>query len=71
LSLIDSNNYRFNNQSKSVLFYNENGKLKEEITINNVGGNFFSDSWDGTFIEFIGYLLRKSFSGRKLIKFSK
>jgi hypothetical protein len=44
LSEVNSNVYRFNSKSKSVLFYNENGKLKEEITINNVGGNFLSDA---------------------------
>ncbi len=71
LSEINSNVYRFNCKSKSVLFYDENGNFKEEITINNVDGNFLSDALDGTFIEFNCYLLMTSFSGRKLIKFSK
>ena len=71
LSVINSNIYRFNSKSKSVLVYDENGNLKEEIVINNVDGKLISDTWDGTFIEFNRSLLMTSCSDKKLIKFSK
>ncbi len=70
LSEVNSNVYRFNSKSKSVLFYNENGRLKEEIVLNNVDGKIFAHTWDGTFIELNGYLLMTSYSGKKLMKFS-
>ncbi len=71
LSVINSNVYRFNSQSKSFLFYDENGNFKEKIIINNVDGSFLSSAWDGAFIDFEGNLLMTSYSGRMLIKFSK
>jgi hypothetical protein len=69
--IINSNVYRYNSQSKSFLFYDENGNFKEEIIINNVDGSFLSSAWDGAFIDFEGNLLMTSYSGRMLIKFLK
>ena len=71
LSVINSNIYRFNSKSRSVLVYDENGNLKEEIIINNVDTKLISDIWDGTFIAFNGDLLMTSYSAKKLIKFSR
>ena len=71
LSVINSNIYRYNSKSKSVLVYDGNGNFKEEFIINNVDGKFISDEWDGTFIEFNKSLLMISRSVKKLIKFSK
>ena len=71
LSVINSNVYRYNNQSKSVLFYDENGNFKEEIIINNVDGKIFSHNIAVTFIDFNGNLIMSSFSSNKLIKFSR
>ena len=70
LSVINSNIYRFNSESKSVLIYDENGNLKEEIII-NIDDNIISNIWDGTFIEFNRSLLMTSWSAKKLIKFSR
>ena len=61
LSVFNSNVYRYNSESKSVLINDENGNLKEEIVINNVDGKLISDTWDGTFIEFNRSLLMTSF----------
>ena len=66
-----SNFYRFNSKSKSVLVYDENGNLKEEIVIKNVDGKLILVTWDGTLIEFNQSLLMKTFSDKKLIKFSR
>jgi hypothetical protein len=71
LSAIHSNVYRFNSRSKSLFSYDENGNYKEKIIINNVDGRIFSHNGDGTFIDFNGNLLMTSYSGKKLIKFSK
>ena len=71
LSVINSNIYRFNSRTKSVLFYDENGNFKEEMTINNIDSEVFSSCLDGTFIDFNGCLLITSYSAQKLIKFSR
>ncbi len=75
LSVINSSVYRYNSESKVVLFYDANGNLKEQIIRDNLVRNLIEtkyvlDGTDGTFIAFNGYLLMTSFSG-KLIKFSK
>jgi hypothetical protein len=73
LSVINSNIYRYNSESKIVLCYDAIGNFKEEIIRDNVVRNLketiiVSDDREGTIIEFNGYLLLVS--GRKLIKFS-
>jgi hypothetical protein len=42
LSVVDSNVYRYKSKTKSVLFYDENGNLKEEIIIFNVHGMYIT-----------------------------
>ena len=69
LSVINSNLYRFNSNSKSLFLYHENGDFSEEIIVNNVDGKIIPDSYDGKFIHFNGNLLMTS--GKNLIKFSK
>ncbi len=71
LSEIYSNVYRYNCQSKSVLFYDENGNLKEEIIINNAVANILSQTPDGSLIDLNGNLLMTSYSCKKFIKFSR
>jgi hypothetical protein len=70
-SVINSNVYRYNNQSKSDLFYDENGHFKEEIIINNVDGKIFSHNIAVTFIDFNGNLIMSSRFGKNLTKFSR
>ena len=71
LSFFNSNTYRYNSESKSVLVYDGNGDYKEEIIINNVDTNLISGSDDGALIIFNGNLLMASRSVRRLIKFSR
>ena len=71
LSVINSNIYRFNSKSKSVLFYDENGKFQEEIILSNVDDNILSGTGDGTFIEFNFSLLMTSYKTKQLIRFSR
>jgi hypothetical protein len=71
LSVINSNVYRFNSQSKSLLFYDENGNFKEKIIINNPVANILSRAWDGSLIVLNGNLIMSSCACNKLIKFSR
>ena len=58
LSVINSNIYWYNSESKNVLVYDGNGNLKEEIIINNVDGELTSY---GSFIALNSSLLMTSF----------
>jgi hypothetical protein len=70
-SVINSNLYRFNSKSKSVLFYDENGDFKEEIVLNNIDGSILSNSLDGVLVEFNGNLIMTRSSTHKLFKFMR
>ena len=72
LSVMNSNINRLNySKSKSVLIYDENGILKEEIILNNVNGKLTSHDCDGTFIKFNRNLFMTSNDAKILINFSR
>ena len=62
--------YVFNHQANEFFCYDENGILKEELTLTGVDG-IFTNVWDGAFIENNGKLLIQSYTTKKIIKFSK
>jgi hypothetical protein len=59
--------YEFSHETQIVSCYDENGKLKEQITLKGFD-KFLTGAGDGEFIYHNGALLIQSFSQKKIIK---
>jgi hypothetical protein len=67
ISQINSMFYEFNHQTQTMSCYDENGNLKELITLRGLD-NFLKDVHDGQFIYHNEALLIQSWSDQKIIK---
>ena len=70
ISQINSCFYEFNDETKIVYCFDENGILKEEIILTGID-YLLTDFLDGTFIRMDECILMTSYSENKIIKFSK
>jgi|688.fasta_scaffold427636_2 hypothetical protein len=59
--------YAFNHKTQTMSCYDENGNLKEEITLEGLD-EFLTDIWDGEFIYHNGALFIQSNTHKKIIK---